>query len=295
MRHKKYSLWIVFVLCIAFMLGGCGGSGNVDVMQLIQERDSLRLQTEVQLRRLNNIEKAVEAMNETLDSIAIEEEMIFINYDGAEITRQGVLGNLDRFEEMMHRQDQKIKELQNELGKNVFNKDAQALIDHLQLQIQKKNIQIAQLRKELENKNVDIAKLRAQVAQQSLCITAQDEAIQVLESKSQRQDKALQRQDVILNTGYVLVGSKNELRSKGVLDKNGKIVGDGMLDKSKFAKVDKRNWEEVSFSAKKPRILTNMPSSAYTLSTNGDGLFYLKVINPADFWRFSSYLIIQTN
>ncbi|MCM1225621.1 MAG: hypothetical protein NC548_65380 [Lachnospiraceae bacterium] len=294
MKAHKFSVWILAAISALTFMAGCGGSGNVDVMQLIQERDSLRLQAEVQSRRLGNIEMAVAAMNATVDSIAREEEMIFINYDGAEVTRQGALGNLDRFEEMIRRQDQKIKELQGELAKNDFNSDAQTLISNLQLQIQQKNAQIAQLRKELENKNVDIAKLRQQVAQQSLRISAQDETIQGLETKTEKQGRALQRQDAILNTGYVLVGSKEELRAKGIIDKKGKIVGDGMLDQSKFAKVDIRKWNEVSFSAKKPRILTNMPQSAYVLTTTGYGQFVLRVTNPTDFWKFSPYLIIQT-
>lgn len=294
MKRLFYALAFALVAVLASLIYACGGRGNVDVMQLIQERDSLRLQAEVQSRRLENIEKAVTAMNETLDSIAYEEGMIFINYEGEETTRQGALGNLQRFEEMMRRQDQKIKELQQELEKNDFNTDAKLLIANLQLQIQQKNAQIAQLKKELENKNVDIAKLRMQVAQQSLRISAQDETIQGLETKTEKQGQALQRQDAILNTGYVLVGSKAELKAKGVLNKKGKLVGDGMLEKTKFAKVDIRNWKEVTFSAKRPQILTNMPQSAYMLTTAGDGIFTLRVTNPTDFWKFSSYLVIQT-
>lgn len=282
-------------LALLAMWGCGGGSGSVDVMKLIEERDSLRLQAEVQAQRLGNIEKAVLTMNETLDSIAREENMIFINLDGVEATRQGALGNLDRFEDLMRRQDKKIKELQNELAKNAFNAEAQELIDHLQAQVNVKNAQIAQLRKELENKNVDIAKLRKQVESQSLRISAQNEAIAGLEASGRLKDKALQTQSNMLNTGFVIVGSKNELKEKGIIGKKGNIVGDGMLDKSKFAKVDIRQWNEVTFSAKKPKILTNMPSSSYTLTTNGDGVFCLRVANPADFWRFSSYLVIQTN
>lgn len=288
----------VFILLVHLslvMMSACSGHGGVDVMSLIQERDSLRLQAEVQSQRLSNIEKAMMTMNETFDSIAFDEDMVFISCDGKEITRQGALGNLDRFEEMVKRQDKKIKDLQAELAKNPFNSDAQGLVAHLQEQINLKNYEIARLRKELENKNVDIAKLRKQVETQSLRISSQEETIAGLQVSGQKKDAALKRQDAMLNTGYVLVGTKDELRSKGVINKKGNLYGDGMLDKSKFAKVDIRHWEEVNFSAKRPKILTNMPPSAYTLSTNGDGVFCLKVTNPSDFWRFSSYLVIQTN
>lgn len=98
----------------------------------------------------------------------------------------------------------------------------------------------------------------------------------------------------MLNNGYVLIGSKDDLRRKGIL-KNGRVISDAALDRSKFFQVDIRKWHEISFRAKKPRILTNMPASSYSLTTSGDGNFTLSITDPSDFWRISNYLIIQTN
>ena len=92
----------------------------------------------------------------------------------------------------------------------------------------------------------------------------------------------------------MLIGSKDDLNRKGVT-KKGKIVPDAVLDRTKFATVDIRKWREVSFQAKRPRILTNMPASSYQLTTDGYGNFTLIVDNPSDFWRISSYLVIQTD
>ena len=84
------------------------------------------------------------------------------------------------------------------------------------------------------------------------------------------------------------------MKRKGIV-KGGKLVSDAALDRTKFAKVDIRHWEEVTFSAKRPLILTNMPASSYELTTNGKGDFTLHVLNPSDFWRISNYLVIQTD
>lgn len=129
---------------------------------------------------------------------------------------------------------------------------------------------------------------------QQYTIDSQAVTINELNKRTQKQSEALARQDVILNNGYVLIGSKEDLKRKGVL-KKGKIVSEAILDRSKFAQIDIRTWREVTFSAKRPRILTNIPTSSYELTTTGDKNYTLYIINPSDFWRITSYLVIQTD
>ncbi len=92
----------------------------------------------------------------------------------------------------------------------------------------------------------------------------------------------------------MLIGSKKDLERKGVLRKK-KLVNDAVMDKSKFAKVDVRKWNEISFEAKRPRILTNIPESSYQLTTTGKRQFKLKITDAAAFWSISSFLVIQTD
>ncbi|MCC8112787.1 MAG: hypothetical protein LIP03_02095 [Bacteroidales bacterium] len=295
---KRFSLPLLSVLVLSMVLPGCGTGSKSDLMQLIAERDSLRFAAEVQTQKLMNIEKAVNMMNATMDSIAREEEMIFVNTnqkDGMPITRQDALSNLERYEEMMLRQHKKIVELQEELKRNVFNAEAQRLIENLQAQVATKDRQIAELRQELEKKDANIAQLREQVRTQSIRIDQQTETITALNTQNQRQGEALKKQDEFINTGYVLIGSKDDLKRKGVLDNKGKLNPTSLLDKSKFAKIDMRTWKEITFSCNKaPKILTTMPESSFSLYKTGDE-FRLVINNPSDFWRLSSYLVIQTN
>ncbi len=294
---KRYSLPLLVLFALALLLPSCGTGSKSDLMQLIAERDSLRFAAEVQTQILINIEKAVNMMNSTMDSIAREEDMIFVNTDqkdGMPITRQDALSNLERYEEMMLRQHKKIVELQEELKRNVFNAEAQQLIENLQAQVAVKDRQIAELRKELEKKDANIAELREQVRTQSIRINQQTEQITALNTQTQRQGEALKKQDEYINTGYVLIGNKDDLKRKGVLDNKGNLNPASMLDKSKFVKVDMRTWKEITFSCNKaPKILTTMPESSFSMYKSG-GEFRLVINNPSDFWRVSSYLVIQT-
>ena len=101
-------------------------------------------------------------------------------------------------------------------------------------------------------------------------------------------------QDKELNNGYVIIDTKAELKRKGIARRK-KVINEGLLDKSKFTQVDIRNTTILTFNAKKPRILTNMPQSSYTMTKNGDGTYTLNITDPTRFWSISRYLVIQTN
>ena len=287
-------LYTSFILILMLHACGISSGGN---SELEAERYSLKVVSEKQLERLDNYEKAISLLNSTLDSIAYEEKMMFINAGNVEgpVTKDIVRKNLERFEAILNQQKARITQLESQIkARNDSSDMSLALITHLQGQIRVKDTQILQLKKEIEKKNVDISHLQEQVESQQYTIDSQTVTIDELSKRTQRQNEALARQDAILNNGYVLLGTKADLQRKGIM-KKGKLVAESILDRSKFKQVDMRNWKEVSFTAKKPRILSNMPASSYELTTDGQGNFNLNIINPSDFWKITSYLIIQTD
>lgn len=291
---KNYHIYY-FIIILVISLNGCGNPNNSSA-DLIAERDSLLTVNESQLERLNNYEEATSLLNSTLDSIAYEEKMIFVNAGHVEgpVTKDIVKQNLERFESILAKQKEHIKQLEDKIKtRNDSTDKSLSLIAHLQDQIKVKDAQIRQLKHEIEKKNVDISRLQEVVESQKYTIDTQTIKIDELNKRTQKQNEALARQDAILNNGYVLLGTKSDLQRKGIL-KKGKLVSESILDRSKFQQVNIRNWKEVSFSAKKPRILSNMPASSYELTTDGKGNFTLNIINPSDFWKITSYLIIQT-
>ncbi|MCD8302006.1 MAG: hypothetical protein LUC44_03195 [Prevotellaceae bacterium] len=230
----------------------------------------------------------MEVLNETFDSIALQESMIFTNGDETPITKEDVKYNLTRFASLLQTQREKIDRLEAQLRESSDSTEQSLhLIAYLRQQMSIKDSEIAQLREELEKKNVDLARLQGQVQSQTVTINE-------LSQRTQKQSEALARQDAMLNNGYVMIASKDELTRKGIL-KKGKLVSNAIMDRSAFIKVDIREWREVSFFAKKPYILTDMPTSSYELTTAGNKTFTLRVLTPADFWRISNYLVSHTD
>lgn len=274
----------------------CNNSGG-DLMKLVEERDSLKAKTEKAEQQLKAINGMVATLNTALDSISAEEGMLFTSSNPeVQMNRADALKNLERFEGVVRHQQQRIAQLEASLAAQNQKPDEnmQGLVNNLKAQIASKDAEIAHLRKQLQDKDVNIAQLRRYVETQRTQIKEQGEAIAELDRRSKSQVEALKRQDEVINNCYVMIGSKKDLKSKGIV-KKGKLVSESMLDKSRFIKVDIRKWREVSFEAKRPRILTNMPQSSYILTTTGDHNFTIRITNPTSFWSISNFLVIQTD
>lgn len=291
----KNKLILPVVGLMVSILGGCGQSAG-EIAEIVSERDSLRNLSKRQERRLERLDDIVEIVNGSLDSIVTEEGNLFISgsVEGGPTSKEDVMRNLARLEKLVSSQKEKISELEKKIAKESDDDDGLhndvslvSLVKSLKVQLKKKDEQIAALKDELSRKNVDIEQLRIQTQKQSRTILE-------LDKRSNLQQEALKRQDAMLNQCYMVIASKKELESRGII-KKGKVVAQNALDRSKFNKVDIRKLTEITFSAKRPRILTPMPESAYELTTDGKGAFTLSITNPSVFWKVSNYLIIQTN
>ncbi len=295
MRQTFYLINIVSAILMLSVLLSCGNSSSDGFMQIVSERDSLRDLSNRQHERLELISGMMNTINVALDSISEQEGLLFMTAkDGDQLNRQDAIDDLTRYEMMLHRQQEKINELR--AGLKIVNngEEMNGLIEVMQQQLNAKDALIAQLKQQLSAKDVDIAKLRNTIATQQSTISRQSQAITELDRVNASQTKALKTQDKMMNQCYVLIASKKELQQKGIL-KKGKVVAEALIDKSAIMKVDIRKAKEFAFKAKKPRILTNMPSSAYILTTGGDKNFILRVTNPTEFWSLSNILIIQTD
>lgn len=289
----KFNFGIIIILPL--FITACGhSSGNI--AKIVEERDSLRFEMQKTQRRLANIDTLVSVLNNGLDSIATEENILFINNHNEGVpTKAEVLKKVGTIKEIIDNQKQKISQLEEDLERqrlsegNEPDSRVHALLAHVKAQLAEKDREIARLKAQLERKDVDIANLRREIGQQSLRIAE-------LNKRTDMQNEALKNQDAMLNQCYMVVGPKEVLERKGIIRK-GKIVPEAALDRSKFRKVDIRSFHNMTFQGKKGkvRVLTHMPPNSYTISSNGNGTYSLEILDPTDFWRVSNYLVIQTD
>lgn len=294
----KVHVRIVSALAIAMcvILVSCNGSSS-RVSRILAERDSLRVANEIQEKNLNSIAEMIDTINSVLDSITMEEGMLFLTSSKeSHFTKSKALRDLERFEEVLRHQQNKIDELDSLLSSTdtTHRRSMEILISHLKIEISKKDVQIAKLRSELSNKNVDISKLRKEIENRQSVIDRQSETIDAQNEKIERQKTVIVRQDEMLNEGYVLIATRKELTDKGIMKKR-KLLNERELDEYDFKKVDIRKCTELSFSAKIPRVITDMPKNSYEIRHSSGSDYVLVITNPSTFWSISNYLIVRTD
>lgn len=286
--------YIMASVLLAAVFSACGGHESTEVIRVVSERDSLRQVTQMQERRLQQVNDVMTTLGEALDSVQRQENLLFLDPSGeGTASRADALNNLNRFETVLRAQQKHIDDLEKKLADAskeepapALSSQAETLIANMRQQLRQKDEMIAQLRTQLEAKDVDLTRLRAVVATQQTQITQLGEA-------NKRYTDALARSSDMANRGFVAMGTKKELEASGIIRK-GKIQTRDALDRSKFRQVDIRKFTEITFEAKKPKILTAAPQSTYTLTTDGNGRFTLHITNPSDFWSISNFLVIQT-
>lgn len=146
------------IFCMSLI--GCNQSGN-EIVKIVEERDSLRMTLAEHHSRLKSMNEMISTINLALDSISTEEGLLFVSpSEEFPINRDDALKNLERFEMVVRHQQEKINSLQKSILKDTVSGNLKGLIDHMKLQLQEKDVQIAHLKEELLKKNVDIDKLR---------------------------------------------------------------------------------------------------------------------------------------
>ena len=209
----------LFALCLcALALVSCRTNqenGQIELQTII---DSLEVANASLSEQHKDVSEFLDIINESLDSIAVQEHFILSSDRGGEGRRRSKAEQKQRlkeFADFLARQRDRIALLEDSLtnkGKD-FEKLSH-LIGYLNKQLDDKNRMIASLQKELETGKKQISSLYEKVEE----LTSTNETLQ----------EAVVVQTEIINEGYFFIGSKNELKSAGLLS------GGGLFSKKKL-------------------------------------------------------------
>lgn len=293
----KRSIIHILVICIyAFSLASCGNNKSQTIQYLASQRDSLE-------NVLNGRDSMVLAMNgylgviaSSLDSIKVAEQIYTLTRDaeGNAISRDVIQDNLDLLKGVLKRQRERIEQLDSILKDTSDSVGYyRQLISYLYIQIDRKDEEIKQMKQDLENKDKTIKTLttRVNTAQKKL-----DEAEMLAKEQSEMigiQSEIMDLNQKIANTGYVLLASKKEMQSMGILSRGlKKSINYDKIDPSKFQKLDMRELTEIPLSSSSATILSAMPADSYKIERVDDGTV-IKILDPGKFWSITLFLIIQ--
>lgn len=176
----------------------------------------------------------------------------------------------------------------NKLGKE--NAKLQEFVTNLEERVASQESQIASLLTELEQNKVVIKNL--------------NENVNTLTRANEEKDATIAHQTAEANKAYFVVGTYKELNGKGIVGKDGGFIGIGKkqglnsnMNVEHFTLIDRTKVTTITVNLKKAQVISKHPADSYELVPNEndpDEIAYLKILNPATFWKYTSFLVIST-
>lgn len=282
---------LLFILSVV-VLASCGHKKEIARMQ--SKQDSI---SQLGVQKDNTILQYIGAMNDiqmNLDSIKTLEKIVTVQAaPGTEVkaeAKQKILEDIAQINSLLQKNKELVKALQSKLrNSNMKVAELEKMIELLNKQIAEKDGEIADLKTQLEKLNLDVASLNQKVE------TITKESEQTIMAKNEVIDSKTNE----LNTAYYGFGTKKELETKNVIEKEGGVLGMGKtlkmkkdFDASFFMKVDIRQFSQLPLNTKRAKLVTVHPAGSYHFTGTDKKVESLVIDKPEVFWSTSKYLLI---
>jgi flagellar biosynthesis chaperone FliJ len=192
--------------------------------------------------------------------------------------KAAVMANLKFIDSVMTRNKELLKRLQENTGKGQGESNAyNGFISMLNDLVDDKSKQIDALLTDMESMNKDFGNLYARYKEVS----------EENEEKSR-----------ILSKAWFTSGTEQELLKKGVVIKEGGVLGIGSsrklsdaFNKSNFEEIDINKFKSIKVQSKKSKIITTHPSDSYSVVQTGSETLVI-ITQPEKFWNASKFLVV---
>lgn len=249
--------------------------------------DSLNMVVLLRSNENSDITKTLTEINENLKYIKEQENITSVNID--ESGSNSSVNDINAIYNRLLDNKKKIANLQSRLNAAIGkNKQFDELIAQLKATTDEKMAQIEVLTQENSKKDAKIGTLEKAINNLSQSI---DSLTTVNADILQNLDNTVKK----LNTRYYIVGSKSDLKDKGLLEtglfkgKKAKL-GENAL-KQYFKKIDLREVSSIPLNGKKVAIVTQHPESSYTID---EDFTALTITDRESFWSQSNCLVVCT-
>lgn len=294
MRYMKRILPVIAALTIGVsIVTSCGNNNNVAETQWQHERDSLTRVNTQQQAVLDNMTAAMAEIAFCLDTIAAHERVIItgIDEEGNRLSRKGIRNRLEILAQVIQEQKEKLGTLEEKFSNNAAQiGQLHSIIEFLENSLSQKDAEVERLKAEVNTKNYNVAVLEEKVSLMS-------DTISVERATNSEQKQQIAHQDAQLNEVYYVIGTDDQLVSKGILKKEGKIfkkkkVDFSSINKSLLTKGDIRTLKSINVRGKSPKILSDVPKGSYSLDKISDDNYTLRITNPSSFWSANNRILI---
>lgn len=260
-------------------------SEKTELVGQLQTRDSLMVELE---DTFTEIENSLTFVKEKRSALSID------NTEGVKDRKKELVADVKLMDEMLFESAKKIEELEAKLKKSGVNSRAfEKRIAALNKNLEDQNAQIAELKQLVEQKDFQLAEFQTKVDEMNTAMVIQNDSLV-------RESQRLVDRTNQINVGHVAYGTYKELKEKGLLVREGGLLGIGSskevnqnFDPEYFTTVDIRETKIVPLHSKKALVITEHPSGSYQLIEENGEIAYLQIDKPEEFWKISKYAVIE--
>jgi len=283
----------IFLFAISLVLFTSCGKQSSEYKALKAENDSLmnaklELQDEVDgyFSAMNQIEQNIEKIKTTQNTITIQPDGVEMNDD----QRTKINEDMVYLSEMLQTNKDELARLKAKLKKSGFKStELENTITRLSKSLEEESTKVEALQIQLAEKDSLIAELGTTVNDLGKNIENLSTDVKTKESKIKEQDETI-------HTAWYVFGTKKELKEQKIVTSDGMFSPQRVLqsdfNKNYFVRIDARNIKSIPLYSSRAKILTNHPKSSYTLEKENDN-FILLIVDPAQFWSISKYLVVE--
>jgi chromosome segregation ATPase len=229
-----------------------------------------------------------------IKKITARENILNLQSMNPEITddkKMEVLKEIQYIREMIEKNKKKISSLNSQLNSSGIKiASLQARIDTLDAHIAQRDKDIMALKMELVDRNFEIGQLNEKVGTMEIAIADQ-------ESKISQQTEEM-------NKAYIVSGTYKDLKEKGLLNKEGGLLGLGRkeslqensINDNLFTRIDITETKTIPVNSKSAKLITEHPANSYEwIRDDAEKVAYIEIKDPETFWKISKYAVVEVN
>jgi hypothetical protein len=295
----------VFLLLLSFLAWSCGKvEESKEYQDLLSRYDSVVAVSAGKSGENTDLNKIITEIEANLDSVASKQNIVNeLNKEGYENQKEKIDAIIAGMNDVMVQNRKKVLALEKKIknsGKE--NSALQKVVESLKKQILEKEEQIVAMQQTIQGLEVKVGELNQTVASKDQEIATKNDQISQRDNELAERQKTIDNKENELTTAWVAYGTKKELAAKGIIKKEGGVLGMGKVlkladrpDNNNFKKINTKTLSEIRLGlVKKKRMVSSHPDNSYYYTISGEEVF-VKITDPAKFWSLTKYCVIEVD
>ena len=176
-----------------------------------------------------------------------------------------------------------------------------ARIALLKSAIERTKARIEELDSNLKKSGVRIENLERMIAGLRSSVKEKEERIAMLSTQVDTLETKVTGLSQELATIFYAMGTKNELKTSGVIEAKGGVLGLGrtlkpaaVVNEAAFTPLNTDQENVIHIPAAKAQIVSAQPATSYVLEATSDKTLELRILNPEEFRKIRHLVIVTT-